>query len=146
MVELPPEDEEHEEALEPDSDLLAIEQMLARRAPYEQVIAALDALAPPADDRDALASIAHTRLTAAPMYRRDDRDISRAIDDYVAVEALLWRRLSAVLAACMDSPALFRSHAEPLIAEAEARTNTEGTPLGQVLIAARNARKRVLGP
>lgn len=148
MVDLPPEDEEQEEALEPGSELLAIEQMLAQHVPYEQITASLDALTPPADNRDARASIAHTRLTAASMYQRDDCEISRAIDDYLAVDAALWRRLSAVLAACVDSPALFQRYVEPLITEAEARPDADRartTPLARVLAAAHNARTRVLG-
>lgn len=145
MVELPPEEkEEDEEALASDGELSVIEQMLARREPYERVMSALDALVPPADDVVARASIAHTRLTAASMYERDARERCAAIEDYMAAEPTLWRRLSAVLAACVDSPSLFRRYVEPLIADAEAASAAEG-PLVEVLATARKSRERVLG-
>ena len=139
MVELPPEEEE--EALEPENEIFAIEQMLARRASYDEVIAALDALTP-GDDPEALASIAHTRLTAASMYQRSESEIARAIEDYLAAEPLMWRRFSAVLAACVDSRDLFCRYVEPLISQAEA-VETADAPLRQVLETARKARLRL---
>jgi hypothetical protein len=140
VVELPPEEEK---ALEPENELFAIEQMLARRADYDQVMAALDDLIP-GDDQQALASIAHTRLTAASMYHRDESEIARAIEAYMALEPVMWRRLSAVLAACVDSPDLFGQYVEPLITEAEI-VEIPDDPLRQVLETAKRVRQRLAG-
>ncbi len=142
MVEPPSE----EETVAPDDPLYAIERMMAQRVSYDQVTAALDALAP-GDDPEAMASVAHTRLTAASMYQRGEAELVRAIEVYLAAEPVMWRRLSAVLAACVDSPELFRRHVEPLIAEAEAEAVPgSDTPLGRVLDAAEKAKLRLFGP
>ena len=66
------------------------------------------------------------------------------IERYLAAEWVPWRRLSAVLAACMDSPERFRLYVEPLIAESEALDELD-EPLRKVLEAARTARHKVLG-
>ena len=148
MVELPPEEEETLDEPGADDDdadhvLLAIERMMAARAPYDHVVAALDALDIP-DDEQAIASVAHTRLSAASMYERPDEEIAHAIQSYLAAETVPWRRLSAVLAACSDSPERFEHHVEPLIATSMA-LDRDG-PLDNALEAARQVRNRLLGP
>ena len=150
MVELPPEEEETEEKegeedeeLQSEDGLEAIERMMARREPYDKVVAALDALEVPSE-RLAMASVAHTRLSAASMYDRPDDEVARLIASYLAVEWVPWRRLSAVLSACITSPDLFRHHVAPLVVESEAIDEKDDSLL-EVLKTARQARQRVLG-
>ena len=151
MVELPSEeektvDEPDEEDNDSDDVLFAIERMMAARAPYDHVVDALDALdaLDIPDDEQALASVAHTRLSAASMYERPDDEIAHAIQTYLAAEPVPWRRLSAVLAACSDSPERFERHVEPLIATSMA-LERDG-PLDNALEAARQVRRRLLDP
>lgn len=132
-----------EEDDDSDDALFTIERMMAARAPYEQVVAALDALEIP-DDEQAMASVAHTRLSAASMYERPDDEIAQAIHSYLAVEPVPWRRLSAVLAACGESPERFQRHVEPLVTMS--MTLDRDGPLDNVLEAAQQVRRRLLDP
>jgi hypothetical protein len=133
MVELPAQEG-------PDSDLVAIERMIARGEPFDSVMAAIGALEYTNEDRKV--GLQRLRLTAVSMYRRPDQEIAAELDRFVALDMEPWRRLQSVLAACARSAALFQQYAEPLVKAGECNQHRD-EPLERVLDAARALRSRL---
>lgn len=91
--------------------------------PYEDVVAALDAVAsmPEASDPEAATMIARERLDFAARYDRDDEERERVIRQTAPALAALSTRERAwrIRAVCASRPALVERHVPPLIAALE---------------------------
>lgn len=102
------------------SALEAIEQAVASRAPYEQIVAALDACAAGPDAESVSQAIAEWRVTAALHYERSVSECEEALLQFLKLDLSLVDSASKRLAVCATHLELADRYLPPLIAELEA--------------------------
>ena len=132
-------------------DATALEQALERVddqqavfAPYEEIIAALDACERLPGAEKFLPGIWQRRVGVLSRYDRPDDERARVLDDYLALgEPLQWRA-GRIVGCCADRPELARRYLLPVIAELEAVRGTDPV-LDAMLHDLRICRDRTLG-
>lgn len=105
-------------ALPIDEALRQVERMIPK-APYEDVMAAVDACDRLPDAEQNQLGIRGMRLFASHVYERDDEEIERWLVPYmdIAGSVPLIHRASSIYAACASSARLAATYLPPLIAE-----------------------------
>ena len=124
-----------------------VEHLLARRAPFDDVIAKVDeCLALPGSDAYR-PSIEHYRVTAYSSYGRPVDECIQVIDAYVALQPSLPARAAAVLAACGEHPELAARYLDSMVAEVEGASVAvpDDDELASLLQHAYRVRQRIRG-
>lgn len=120
------------------------EQLIARGAGYDEVMAALDACASLPGAEEFMQGIRGTRLTAMLFYRRDDEELRQGLREYLELDVPLYDRAWKVISTCSESSKLAQSYLPPLIAELEtALSAAHDEPLVKTLESARKVCARL---
>jgi hypothetical protein len=114
------------------------------RAPYEEVIAALNECAGLLGAEPFMPAIWHWRIDALHTYDRPDEERIKVMEEYLSLGYPLRTRVGPVVLACADRPVLARRYLLPIIAELEAASGTDPV-LTRMLTSLRIARDRTLG-
>jgi hypothetical protein len=124
-----------------------VEHLLARRAPFEEVIAKIDeCLSLPGGD-ELRPSIEHYRVTAYSSYGRPVDECIQVIEAYRAIQPSLPARAVAILAVCGERPELAPRYLDATVAEVEAAASAApaDVELANLLQHAYLVRQRVAG-
>ncbi len=124
-----------------------VEHLLARRAPFDDVIAKVDeCLSLPGSDAYR-PSIEHYRVTSYSSYGRPVDECIQVIDAYVAIQPYLPARAVAVLAACGERPELAARYLDSIVAEVEGASVAapDDDELASLLQHAYRVRQRIRG-
>lgn len=87
-------------------DLLDIERMIARKEPFETIIAALDRCLLQPGAEELRPAVEHTRVSVYCNHGRPPEECARVLDRYLSVESDLVLRADTVWLACSLVPAL----------------------------------------
>lgn len=135
-------------------ELRRIDQRTAARAPYDELVAALDACESLPGADAAMPRIVSLRLTLLSLYARSDEECARVLDSGMATleRVPLWRRVYAIAAVCVHRLALAEQYLPPLLAalEEEQRAAPADTRTAQaiehVALVLRRTREGANGP
>ena len=125
-----------------DEALARADDLLAHGAPFEDILAALDACLELPGSDDARPGIEHRRLAAYRIYGRSEMEVEQALLAFHSVEPEPVRLASATLATCARYPGIAARHLGPLLAELEAAVGTNAA-LANVLQSAYEVRQRL---
>lgn len=114
------------------------------RAPYDEIVAALDACERLPGAEQFLPGIWQRRVGALSTFDRPDEERARVLDEYLARDEPLQWRAGRVVGCCADRPELARRYLLPIIAELEAASGTDPV-LDRILVTLRICRDRTLG-
>lgn len=127
-----------------ESVLARADDMLARLAPYDELLGALTECARLPGAEPFMLGIWQRRLNTLHTYDRPDDERARVLDEFLKIDVPLLWRASSVGAVCADRPELEREYMLPIIAELEAAAPNDPV-LADVLVSMRRARDRTLG-
>lgn len=143
-----------DESISVERALRRIDQRTAARAPYDELVAALDACESLPGADAAMPRIVSLRLTLLSLYARSDEECARVLDSGMATLACvpLWRRVYAIAAVCVHRLALAERYLPPLLAALadEQRAAPDDTriaqAIGHVELVLRRTREGASGP
>lgn len=113
--------------------------LVAQKAPFEQVIKALDDCVARPDTEIPRTAIEHRRVLTYCHYERPVEEVISVLDSYLAIQNDLLERADTVSLACASFPELIPKYLDPVIADLESAQKYAKSSDGLQAAAARAA-------